>query len=319
MSIFIDCILPEAIETFYPHQDWKRVLQLLLARADCHRLSDYQENAQWLQWFGAPYNHENSPIAPFTALADGLNAYHDYWLRVDPYQLQVNWSGISGYIADPSCIDLFKLKPTIEKLKGLFSDYDISLYAPCAERWYLHMNFIPQITTHPPEITLQSDVKQQWLQEHTPKRGSNYVPWNQLLTEVQMILYENKAPFNALWCWGGGQLYQERDESQIAKSWTHVWANLPLLKGLAIWSGYAVSSPYDYNLLAAPNEKGEAYHFLELRSLMPDKILEIFKQLVKGLQNGKIKELRLYDKRGYIYSLNPYTICRFWRYKLPSL
>ena len=146
------------------------------------------------------------------------------------------------------------------------------------------------------------------------------VPWQRLFTEIQMVLHAAQLPFNTLWFWGGGCL-PILSEVSVARSarllksttyWQSIWADHPLVHGLAQLQGYGVESLLSlsdcYETICSPGR-----HLLMLSTQQAIANTVLLQKLFQAVKRSHIRRLWLYDARGRVYCLTPYLIRRFWR------
>ena len=169
------------------------------------------------------------PVAPLSALADGLNDIEqNHWLRADPVELRHDQVAVylMGYqhlhISDEECQAL------VSTLNQHLAADDLQLIAATNARWYLRYTGDAPIS-EPLSRIVGKDILA-------------YMPqvkiWCQRLTEIQMILFDHPvnikrrqagiAPVNSLWFWGAGQL-----PASQACPWQMLYTDDSLAQGMA--------------------------------------------------------------------------------------
>ncbi|PWB48902.1 MAG: phosphoglycerate mutase [Nitrosomonadales bacterium] len=241
-------------------------LQFLLARGS-HTQMPASDMESWLcEAFGVA-RQQDYPIAPFSALADGIDAGNGYWLRADPVHLAVERDQLILTESTTFALSPAESDHLIDTLNRHFSADDLHFYAPHPLRWHLRLETPPPITTQP-----LYQVAGHNIHPHLP-RGADELRWRALINEVQMLLFEHpvnvaresrgEAPINSVWPWGGGTLPAVSD-----RPFDQVWANDMLAKGLAMASGtphHALpAKAEDWLAQARPGN-----HLLVLDSLRP--------------------------------------------------
>lgn len=146
--------------------------------------------------------------------------------------------------------------------------------------------------------------------DHMPS-GADAGLLKQLMNESQMLFHTqavNRARedadrplINSLWLWGGGAL----PVTAPARRPSWVSGDLPLLRGLAAWSGRAVD---------AEGSDGPGEDVLLGSTSMDIAAMEHdwFAPSLAALKRGSLKELDLYLGGLGLFSLNPAEARRFW-------
>lgn len=146
-------------------------------------------------------------IAPVRAAADGLDSGNGYWLCADPVHLELQRAqmllrpDVSPSQDEASAI--------CTSLNEHFAGMGLHFSAPHPQRWYLHLETEPQMTT-----SLLSQVAWRDAKFHQPQ-GADALRWQRLLTEMQMLLHlhplnqarvaRGELMIGSLWLWGGGK------------------------------------------------------------------------------------------------------------------
>lgn len=201
------------------------------------------------------------PVAPLTALLDGLPAESGLWLRADPVHLQVQRSRTLVLAAPALDITAAEAAALADTLNRHFAADGIRLETAQPARWYL---------THP-EITDVIEPTLSAVAGRPLPRVQNAGRWHRWLTECQMLLHDHPvnvsreqhgaAPVNSLLLWGGGTR-----PAVPGRHFTHVWTANPLAMALAVQSGaeYAAAPGTAAAWLAAQSGNGSAKHLITL-------------------------------------------------------
>lgn len=209
-------------------------LQTLLARGCCLESGAHDMESWLCEIFGVA-RQQDYPIAPFSAMADGLETGNGYWLRADPVHLAVERDQLILTESSTFALSQAESSHLIDTLNRHFSADGLHFYAPHPLRWYLRLE-------HPPAITTRNinQVAGHNIHSHLP-RGPEELRWRALINEVQMLLFEHpvnvaresrgEAPINSVWPWGGGTLPLDS-----GRPFDQVWANDALASGLAMAS-----------------------------------------------------------------------------------
>jgi hypothetical protein len=190
----------------------------------------------WLcRSFGVAHQHD-CPVAPFAALGEGLEPGEQYWLHADPVHFQLLRDHIILADCVPFDLTMEEAEPLIAALNQHFIADGLQFFAPHANRWYLRLNTVPDMRTHPLAEVIGQNV------DRLLPQGADAMRWNSWLNEVQMLLHEHPVnqdreqrgnfPVNSVWPWGGGVL--SRLESLPFRD---VWTENALGCGLVKASG----------------------------------------------------------------------------------
>ncbi|HEV2333211.1 MAG TPA: hypothetical protein VGV16_08610 [Gammaproteobacteria bacterium] len=246
---------------------------------------------------------------PFMRLGDGAAADTGYWLCAEPVHLAPDRDQL---ILLPEPL----LQVSREEADALAAAFD-GLYG--AEGWKLEMlnparGYLRcpkplDVATHAPGGIAGSAVL-----DYMPT-GPDSTALKQLMNEMQMLFHTHpvnqareeagRPLINSLWFWGGGvlPLYEKQPVPEVM-------SDLPLLRGLARWSGREPQAP-------AP-ERAEATHLVGLAA---DDVTALerdwFAPLLQGLKGANLKELHLYLDGIGLLELNTTSVRRFWRKRRP--
>lgn len=152
------------------------------------------------------------------------------------------------------------------------------------------------------------------------------LPWYQLINEMQMFMHSHEVnqrrlidgllPINSLWCWGAGELVVPPNTNIQCYCDDFVLAAYANRVGLAVRplinlsnGEYAEENIYiDLRLLQALKVPSED----DLRILLTDIELGVFKPLVKAVEAGQL-QLRLRTGHGYDYRMSRFSSLKRWR------
>jgi hypothetical protein len=150
------------------------------------------------------------PLAPITALMDGLVPGDAYWVRVDPAHLEVGMGGLMLHPAGMLGLAGEESVALVSSLNRHWRDRGLEIVAPHPERWYLRLPTAPDLFTTPLD-----QVIGEYLTPHLP-RGGDARRLMGLVNEAQMLMHGHpvnqardeagRPVVNGLWLWGGGIL-----------------------------------------------------------------------------------------------------------------
>ncbi len=260
------------------------------------------------------------PLAPISALADGLAPGTDYWLRLDPAHLEVGMGGLMLHPADTLRLDAVETAALVSSLNAHCAGHGLELMAPTPTRWYLRLPAAPEISTTPLDA-----VAGEYLTPHLPSgRGARrLMGW---INEAQMLLHAHAVnlaresaghlPVNGLWLWGGGVL------PAMSPRLDGVASRAPDVLALASAGGV---SPLPATSLEALQDTGRHNDVLATLSPAPEEIdakgylarveRDWCRPLLRGLLLGRIRGVRLdlLARPGRAVRLGLGQAWRFWR------
>jgi hypothetical protein len=221
----------------------------------------------WLcQAFGV-LRQQDYPVAPLSAMTDGMDAGNGYWLRADPIHLAVERDQLILTESSTFALSQPESDHLIATLNQHFSVDGLRFYAPHPLRWYLRLEHPPAITTQPVYLVAGHNIH-----SNLP-RGPEELRWRALINEIQMLLFEHPvnvarenrgaAPINSVWPWGGGTL-----PAVLNCPFDQVWANDALAAGLAM-AGKAPLQPLPAHAADWLAQSHAGSHLLVLDSLRP--------------------------------------------------
>jgi hypothetical protein len=134
----------------------------------------------------------------------------------------------------------------------------------------------------------------------------------QLMNEIQMLFHVHavnsareeagRAAINSLWLWGGGAL-----PATTGKAPQRIVADLPLLRGLAVWAGQPEVKPSAADQITAGDLIGLAADDMEALER------DWFGPLLKIVKGGAIDALDIHLEGLGDFTLEPGAARRFWR------
>lgn len=241
-------------------------LQTLLAHGSCSQTPASDMEGWLCETFGVP-RQLDYPVAPLSAMADGIDAKNGYWLRADPIHLAVERDQLILTECSTFALSHAESENLIATLNQHFSADGLHFCAVHPLRWYLRLEQTPDVATQALYQVAGFNIH-----AHLP-RGPEELRWRALINEVQMLLFEHpvnvarenrgEPPINSVWLWGGGTL-----PTVSGCKFDAVWSNDALAHGLAMASNtthHALTDSAGEWLAQA----GPGNHLLVLESLRP--------------------------------------------------
>jgi hypothetical protein len=267
------------------------------------------------------------PVAPLTLLADGGDPGASFWLRADPVHVQPTQNDL--LLADSGSVSQQEAAELIHSLNVYFAQEGLGWRAPHPRRWYLTGAASPDIATTPASHAFGRSV------DALLPRGPDALQWHRRFNEAQMLLHEHpvnqrresrgEPAINSVWFWGGGML--------PAPAYSHggaVWADDPLLRGLALSSGLE-PKPLPSNAGAWLTQASAGDNLILLDALAPPvhsgdasewavqvDVLERnwFRPLLEFLARRAIARLTITTQHSDLalyYEVLPSDLWKFWR------
>ena len=247
---------------------------------------------------------------PFTHLADGGQRDDAWWLRADPVHLAPDRDQL---VLMPGSV----LEVQHEELQALARGFDAvygaegwHLEFPNVERGYLRAPRALDVLTHDPEPFVGGPVL-----EAMPT-GVDSTLLKQLMNEIQMLFHTHavntareeagRPLINSLWCWGGGEL-----PPVTTKAPAHIVTDLPLVRGLATWSGRDATPP----AAGMPVSDGDLVALAA--GDMPTLERDWFGPLFTQVKSGALRELDIHLEGLGDFGLSSSDARRFWRLPKP--
>jgi hypothetical protein len=261
------------------------------------------------------------PMAPISALADGLEPGEAYWLRLDPVHLEIGMGGLMLHPADTLGLAAGEATALVETLARRWEEAGLALFAPTPSRWYLRLPVVPDLRTTPLD-----QVAGEYLTPHLPL-GRDARGLMGMVNEAQMLLHDHpvnqtrevtgRLPVNGLWLWGGGILPAMGPRLDLAAS------DAAEIQVLAAGAGVATrSSPADLEELRAAGHFPNVLATLapspedfDLAAYLAKLERAWFKPLLRHLALGRLSGARvdLLAGPGRAATLTPSRAWRFWR------
>ena len=178
-------------------------LHKLLSRATSIPIPPHSVELALCAAFGVAVQND-IPIAPVSAAFDGLGA--GCWLRADPVHLRLQRDQM---LLSQAAVTDEEARQFCASLNEYFAGQGMTFFAPHAQRWYVHLDVLPDIQTTPLSEVLGGNVR------GVLPRGADAPHWNRVFNESQMLLHAHplnevreargELPVNSLWLWGGGE------------------------------------------------------------------------------------------------------------------
>lgn len=188
-----------------------------------------------------------TPEGPLPAAALGLvgegaePAPQGVWLRADPVHLRADRDRVMLFAPPRIALDQTEAASLVAECNRFLAQDGLALRALAPQRWYLGGSAHTHLEAAP-----LCAVNGRYIDDYMP-RGADARRWLALLTELQMLLHgaganmtresEGRASINSVWLWGEGELPRE-----VRGAWTEVYADEPVLRGLARLSGARVEA-----------------------------------------------------------------------------
>lgn len=155
-----------------------------------------------------------------------------YLLHADPLHLRADQDRLLAYDLYHDPLSMDEAQQYAEAFNRHFAGDGLQLLVPHPARWYLAVDHVPALRTHPLEEVLARNV------DLFLPQGADAARWHGWLNEVQMLFHglpayreremRGRLAVNSLWFSGGGSLLQAP-----AKGFTRVLGECPLLAGLS--------------------------------------------------------------------------------------
>jgi hypothetical protein len=330
LQLLLPGLVPEPPEAWTATLPRLPALQRLLARAE--KSASFCEHlpALLLAGFGVQ-RQQDWPAAPFSLLGDGTDPGADTWLLAEPVHLLAQQSSL--VLVDPR-----KLRLSMQESEALlatvnrhFAHEGLALCAPQPRRWYLRVPQHLRARTTPACVAAGHSV------DAFLPQGADALLLHGWFNEIQMLLHDHpvnaaregrgEPAVNTLWIWGAGRLVEP---AAIAPAW--VWAEDPLLRGLARASGLPTHAPpagaAEWLVQAQPGEHWILLDALEGSTHEPDsewssraEALERswFAPLLAALTVRRLRSLTLathHQRQALHFSVGPGDLWKVWRQRI---
>jgi hypothetical protein len=330
---------PPAVQLFVPdllcappgYQDLadlrkRPALHRLLSRAVKASSPSEHFCAQLCAAFGVQ-RQQDWPVAAFTLMGDGGQPGADLWMRADPVHVRPTQHDL--LLADSGNVSLQEAAELLETLNVHFAHEGLRWHAPHPQRWYVTGSASMNVATTPRSVAIGRRV------DPLLPRGPDARRWHGRFNETQMLLHEHpvnqrresrgEPAINSVWFWGGGRL----PAPVVSPRW-EIWADDPLLRGLALWSELE-PNPLPANGGKWLAQAGEADHLILLGALadptqrsdalawasQADALEQNwFAPLREQLADGKLAKLTIATQRAdlaFNFEVRPADLWKFWR------
>ncbi len=266
------------------------------------------------------------PVAAVTRVADGGEVDDAWWLRADPVCLLPQGGGLLLQPGDDLGLTLEQARALVDEILQVFAADGWHLEAPVAHRWYLRLATPPAMHTTPLARVAGRDIH-----PYLPT-GKDAKAWHVAMNEIQILLHtagvnveresHGQVPINSLWFWGGGQR-----PTLPTVTWTHVWSDEVLSRGLASLAGRAHGAlPTDASDWLAQAAAGQHLLVMDsgttlVRAAEVDRWQEFLMRLeqqwiaplVAAVKSGNLDSVTLYSERGHGFHITRKTLGRWWR------
>ncbi len=303
-------------------------LEFLLSRAEASEPelagADYYTRLLWL--FGIRTQPgEEAPVAAISHLIDFDTGHEGVWIRADPVSLRPDLHRLVLYDAFPleqqQALALAQEVSTVLADQGWHIDIGRDV-----RRWYVRLDELPGLRTHPPREALGRHV------DPFLPQGPEAMRWHGIINAIQMALHDcavNRArersgflPINSVWFWGAGAL-----PSPVSSSWIRLVSEEAFALGLAKLCQCPISRGTGVGVSECFDDEGEVLVALSTELLQPNDV-EAWKTLIETLDSDwvdpilrRLKADRLntvtLDTLDKVYRLSAAGMRRFWRRKRP--
>jgi hypothetical protein len=333
LTIYFPDVLPSqgasttisALKKLLPNSAY---LQKLLAKAEVLSLAQLPYYHRILDLCAMPIDRE-IPIAALTHPNPGSKS----WLRADPVALNKYMTTCT--MAGNAYLEITMTEQ--QQLLALCNDFlaadGLKLQATTSQQWYLELATPVNITTTPWEYIIEREIL-----DFLPA-GENQTYWRQLLTELQMLLYESlvnqqrrllrKPTIDSLWFWGVGEFPKQHEHKNL---WDAVWGGdnytagiasylqVPYLEilaqDLANWQQHLQKA--ERILWVLPNLRRsqalESPQQLQILSAIDE---HIFLPLLTALRQKKLQTLFLILSEDIQFQISATQMQSWWRKALP--
>lgn len=254
---------------------------------------------------------QDLPVAPLSALGDGVDASSGWWLHADPVHMVADRDQL--YLSACHAIGLTQgeADELVEELNQLYAEDGWRFVVSTPQRWYLRLPQSLAMRTVPTAAAIGHRVG-----EVLPQ-GDDALVWQRSMTEIQMLLHasavnvrRNEAGLltvNSLWFWGGGELPQASGEP----AWERVVADDPLVLGLARLHDVEVALPAEALLASLAGEKRVLWQ-ANIDSLEQVE-MTLFSPLLSMLRAGELSEVVIALPGIGRWHIDRAALRRWWR------
>lgn len=282
-------------------------LQQLLSKGERGVLGGEDYYSVLCGLFGLAGGADTLPLAPLSALGDGLDSSDGWWLRADPVHLVADRDQLYLSAYQALAINQGEAERLAAELNRTYEEDGWYFHAPHPARWYLKLPGPLAMRTIPTTTAMGRRVG-----EVLP-RGEDALRWQRVMTEVQMVLHaspvntersiEGKLAINSLWFWGGGAL----PEAAATPEWQQLLTDEPLALGLARSYGIPVDSA---------TAGGQTLQISTARSAAEAE-QGLFAPALERLCRGELQELELLLPGHGCWRIDRRALRRWWRRRKP--
>lgn len=303
------------------------VLDRLLARGRHSPQPDVSAPAVIARLFGCPPEPgRDVPVAAVTHTVDAAGVGRGTWLRADPVYLRPDRRGAVLFDAASLDLDLRDALALAAAAKPVLEAAGYRLEMPCAERWYVRVDAMPDLRTVELDRVAGRDISA------AMPGGADAPGWLRLLNEIQMVLHQCAAnadraarglpPVNSVWFWGVGPT-----PAPLPGAWQRIHGTDLFLRGLAELAGSAcLPVPVDIdacmadaagagNVLvliedcARPSAYGDVERW---RAAVAELERRWFARIPALVRSGAVSSARILCA-GLDVSVNRWNLLGFWR------
>jgi len=257
--------------------------------------------------FGLAGDTATLPLAPLSALGDGLDSGEGWWLQADPVHLLADRDQLYLSAYQALHISQSEAERLVTELNRTYEEDGWRFHVPHPARWYLQLPTPLVVQTIPTSTAMGGRVG-----EVLP-RGEDGLRWQRVMTEIQMVLHANpvnaercaagELAINSLWFWGGGAL----PVTEATPEWRQLLAEEPLALGLARLFAIPVGN-------AAAG--GQTLQISTGRSAAEAE-QALFAPALERLRRGELQRLELLLPGHGSWRIDRRALRRWWRRRLP--
>ncbi len=296
-------------------------LQTLLSKGE-HGVVSESFTTTLCAHFGLSTDEKSElPLAPLSALGDGIAAEEGWWLHADPVHLVADRDQL--YLSASTALQLSQTEADslVGELNRTYADDDWHFMVATPQRWYLRLSQPLRVRTTPTAVAMGRSVG-----EVLPQ-GEEAMVWQRVMTEVQMLMHsspvnearvaQGKLAVNGLWFWGGGALPQASGNGE----WQQLLTHHVLARGLAKLQGVPVASPSPQQLSVIDGKvlwvvdplllsQQDVAAYVELEH-------QVFGPLLGMLQRGELSQLVIELPGQGRWCIERKALRRWWRRRKP--
>lgn len=312
LTLLIDSLEPSG--GTWPSLPSLPALQQLLSKGERSTLEgDYYSLLCGL--FGLSGTADTLPLAPLSALGDGLDSGDGWWLRADPVHLVADRDQLYLSAYQALNISQGEAEALAAELNRTYEEDGWRFHVPHPARWYLKLPAPLTMQTIPTAMAMGSPVGK------VLPRGEDAMSWQRVMTEIQMLFHsapvnlqretEGKLAINSLWFWGGGAL---PDPGKKVR-WQCVVGDAPLLQGLVRLHGVTIRPPV-VEPGTIPAVEGTTLWQPAISSAEAFDA-EVLAPLVAQLKSGELAQLELLLPGHGRWCIDRRALRRWWRRRQP--